>query len=306
MPLETISRRISPATRPGRAMRLHAAFTLIELLVVVAILVLLLAIVLPSLSYSREWSRATVCASNQRQLGLAFLEFANDHSGYFPGSFFDPKGTNTGGNPGWPADADAFKRDWLYGDNPTWSNPPSSIPANTPMNGTIYPYVNNPKVYRCPSYFVAAPLNSGAGSNGVFDYSAFAAFAGAKFTTIQMKARFHYSTPPAMNNYNPAALLPSFDYNVMTPLLCEEEVQGGLNGGNLEGEHCTYDRLGHQHFGGANYVAVDGSVHCYVEPLNQGCWNWEVIAPSGQWKTLGNNSWTNNGHLQVWGYWATQ
>lgn len=56
-----------------------------ELLVVVAIIGLLLAIVQPSLRHARATSRRTVCMSNLRQLGLACIEYANNHRGYYPG-----------------------------------------------------------------------------------------------------------------------------------------------------------------------------------------------------------------------------
>lgn len=57
------------------------AFTLIELLVVVAILALLIAILLPSLSRAREQSRSVACQSNLRQLAMAQHMYAMEHKG---------------------------------------------------------------------------------------------------------------------------------------------------------------------------------------------------------------------------------
>lgn len=60
-----------------------AGFTPIELLVVIGIIGLLLAILLPTLNAAREASRATVCASNIRQLAMANLLYAHDNRGHF-------------------------------------------------------------------------------------------------------------------------------------------------------------------------------------------------------------------------------
>ena len=56
-------------------------FTLIELLVVVSILVVLLAILLPSLARAREQSKNIICKSGMRQIGQLIFAFAAGHEG---------------------------------------------------------------------------------------------------------------------------------------------------------------------------------------------------------------------------------
>ena len=60
------------------------AFTLIELLVVVAILVLLIAILLPSLQKAKEQARQVYCKNNLRQMLSAAHAYTMNHDGYFP------------------------------------------------------------------------------------------------------------------------------------------------------------------------------------------------------------------------------
>ena len=68
----------------GNVMKPKQGFTLIELLIVIAIIAILAAILFPVFAKAREKARQTTCASNLKQLGLAFTQYAQDNDEYLP------------------------------------------------------------------------------------------------------------------------------------------------------------------------------------------------------------------------------
>lgn len=249
-------------------MRRCRGFTLVELLVVIGIIALLISILLPALRRAREQANAVACQSNQRQLMMAFLTFAHDHKNCLPGNFWD-RGSR-----------DPEKGCWLLGTT-------DGQYTRGPESGTIFKYVQRNKgVYRCPSLPEAQP-GSRYGSNGRFDYAAFLVFGGAKLNHIKPTSEFRH---PSGNRVE----------RVPTPIVTEEEAEGGINTVNMEGGHCNTDRIGHRHRGGGYYASVDGSTHWFKEPLNADSWNWYSQAPSRKMVSLGNIP------IPTWGWWDAQ
>ena len=94
-------------------------FTLIELLVVIAIIAILAAILFPVFAKAREKARQISCLSNEKQLGLGFMQYVQDNDETFPG----------GSIPNVLSGNDHFGIGWA---------------------GEIYPYVKSTGVYTCP------------------------------------------------------------------------------------------------------------------------------------------------------------
>ncbi|HLK58382.1 MAG TPA: DUF1559 domain-containing protein [Chthonomonadaceae bacterium] len=118
------------------------AFTLVELLVVIAIIAVLAAILFPVFAQARESARQTVCASNEKQLGLAMRMYMSDYDEqWFPAQTIGDIG------PGF-----SHLQPWIGYDN---NNVPpigdDNQPAIHPIHpGAIDPYIKNEGIKRCP------------------------------------------------------------------------------------------------------------------------------------------------------------
>lgn len=108
-------------------MNKRKAFTLIELLVVIAIISILASILFPVFARARENARRASCLSNEKQMGLGVMMYAQDYDEMFPVAYYQ-------------------------------MNPPYVYPDGVIWNATylywpqlIYPYTKSVGIYYCPS-----------------------------------------------------------------------------------------------------------------------------------------------------------
>ena len=94
---------------------MRRGFTLIELLVVIAIIAILASILFPVFAKAREKARQASCLSNEKQIALAILMYAQDYDEMLP--------------IGWHA----------------------TSAGNLRFADDIFAYIKNAQVFRCPS-----------------------------------------------------------------------------------------------------------------------------------------------------------
>lgn len=115
----------------------RSAFTLVELLVVMVIISILVSMVFPMVTGMKEKANVAVCTGNMKQLYNGLMAFAAENEGRCP--LNEREGGSTFfGVPN--------KQNWIAGSALTSSNGVLTITM-----GSLWRYVNDTRVYRCPS-----------------------------------------------------------------------------------------------------------------------------------------------------------
>lgn len=137
--------------------RRKSGFTLIEILVVIAIIAIIAAILFPVFGSARENARRAACQSNMRQIGMAFMQYAQDYNDRLPSvsdamasdgarNTWNPFNKFVGGNEG--------KTDFKMGES------------------TLQPYLKATQIFVCPSDDLGEENGLSYSSNACVNYSA--------------------------------------------------------------------------------------------------------------------------------------
>jgi prepilin-type N-terminal cleavage/methylation domain-containing protein/prepilin-type processing-associated H-X9-DG protein len=112
----------------------RSAFTLIELLVVISIIALLVGILLPALGAARKTAQGLVCQTHMKNLTMGFAVYATDNKEWWPSYALlsSPDPTN-------------LANSWVPGGNI------QDVPNYDLTKGEIFPFVEDKKVWTCPS-----------------------------------------------------------------------------------------------------------------------------------------------------------
>lgn len=260
--------------------RYRRGFTLIELLVVIAIIAILAAILFPVFAQAREKARQTTCLSNQKQIGLGVLMYAQDYDEMFPlGSYL--LGTMTAAV-SWQDLCEPY------------------IKAGASATGANVVGRANATLWICPSIGTAAqnlPMAAGDPQpfalSGVANVGSFYSRAFSYMNNSNLMPTNHRSAPTL--GWFPMGVqgLPSVESPAQRVLVCEGMGYVGNTGGDDWTTQCTNIETGFpsiagrligrpDNYCGARYRHSGGSVYTFAD----GHAKW-FKGPSTSWRAPG-------------------
>jgi len=175
--------------------RWRGGFTLIELLVVIAIIAILAALLLPSLSKSKEQALGIACQNNLRQLQICWHSYAMDYQDYLP-----PNQSVYDIDTGAPIPGADLNLTWCPG------NTRVDINSTNIQSGRLFPYNRNAGIYHCPAdrSTVVLPDGTQTGLLRTRSYNMSQSINGVPFTNglaipaFAKLTQINYPTPPEL------------------------------------------------------------------------------------------------------------
>ena len=199
-----------------------SAFTLIEVLVVVAVVALLLAVLVPSLSRARHQAMSMTCLGHMHQLVLAAQSYTHHYQERYPIAYYyaAQESVNT-----------SFAWDFTVVQN--WGQ------GNTRVSpGLLWQGKTNPEVQQCPSF------------NGSTNWQ------GTPYTG------YNYNTSYIGHGSGESIVEPARTGDVRNPAVCALFGDGEYSGGANKFMRAPWNNPGDAGFGGAfRYAGTQGYRH---------------------------------------------
>ncbi len=207
-------------------------FTLLELLVVVAIGLLLLGLLLPSLLRAKSVSKEAICLSNVRQLAMANTHYQDDYQGFCPLA------------PGGPSDLDSQR----------WNGAKTSSGDYDRSASLLAGYCSGATAFfDCPAFILDDKSKGPARNGGGYGYSRFIGSSSGKPASVA--ADYQSGFPLGKLTKTPSQII------MFSDAACVIDASGSIQTSSPNGSLAEHYLIEQTNAGGAGAVNSTASMH---------------------------------------------